>query len=138
MDGPNDRAFVFDPAVEAARGDTAVANGMTRLLANTSTRARDCLLSQMGKVAARSTCSSPWAPSLDLQANIRPAGFGLDRRLTISVIAMNTLTGLDQLLHGNNNLSRLGAARIPGPHTALRARIRSYDQYLPVSGQRAF
>ena len=46
----NDRAFVFDPAVEAARGDTAVANGMTRLLANTSGRARDCLLSEMGKV----------------------------------------------------------------------------------------
>jgi hypothetical protein len=109
----NDRAFVFDPVVEAARGDTAVANGMTRLLANTSTRARDCLLSQMGKVAARSTCSSPWSPSLDLQANIRPAGFGLDRRLTISVIALNTLTGIDQLLHGSNNLHGWGQPSFP-------------------------
>src|SRR5207247_214969 len=36
----NDRAFVFNPADAAARGDTAVADGMTRLLANTSTRAR--------------------------------------------------------------------------------------------------
>ena len=109
----NDRAFVFDPAVEAARGDTAVANGMTRLLANTSGRARDCLLSEMGKVAARSSCSSPWSPSLDLQANIRPAAFGLDRRLTISVIALNTLTGLDQLLHGSNNLHGWGQPSFP-------------------------
>src|SRR5205807_8165549 len=69
----NDRAFVFDPTVAAANGDTAVANGMTRLLANTSARARDCLVNQLGKVAARSSCSSPWSPSLDLQANIRPA-----------------------------------------------------------------
>ena len=109
----NDRAFVFDPAVEAARGDTAVANGMTRLLANTSGRARDCLLSQMGNVAARSSCSSPWSPSLDLQANIRPASLGLDRRLTISVIALNTLTGLDQLLHGGNNLHGWGQPSFP-------------------------
>ena len=109
----NDRAFVFDPAVAAAAGDTAVANGMTRLLASTSSRARDCLLSQTGKVASRSSCSSPWSPALDLQMNIRPAAFGLDRRLTISVIALNTLTGLDQLLHGSNNLHGWGQPSFP-------------------------
>jgi hypothetical protein len=109
----NDRAFVFNPADAAQAGDTAVANGMTRLLANTSPRARDCLLGQMGRVAARSSCSSPWSPSLDLQANIRPASFGLDRRLTISVIALNTLTGLDQLLHGSNNLHGWGQPSFP-------------------------
>jgi hypothetical protein len=109
----NDRAFVFDPAAAALRGDTAVANGMTRLLAGTSQRARDCLLSQTGKVASRSSCSSPWSPSLDLQMNIRPASFGLDRRLTISVIALNTLTGLDQLLHGSNNLRGWGQPSFP-------------------------
>jgi hypothetical protein len=104
----NDRAFIFDPIAAAAAGDTAVANGMTRLLASTSPRARECLLDQMGTVAARSSCSSPWSPSLDLQANIRPSSFGLDRRLTISVIALNTLTGLDQLLHGSDNLHGWG------------------------------
>src|SRR5438045_9234292 len=99
----NDRAFVFDPVAAAARGDTAVANGMTRLLASTSGRARDCLVSQLGKVAARSSCSSPWSPTLDLQANIRPPGFGLDRRLTISVMAATTLTGPDQPRPRRNN-----------------------------------
>ncbi|HEY3112768.1 MAG TPA: TonB-dependent receptor [Gemmatimonadaceae bacterium] len=109
----NDRAFVFDPSNPALSGDTALVNGMTRLLANTSPRARDCLVSQMNKVAARSSCSSPWSPSLDLQANIRPSSFGLDRRLTISVIALNTLTGLDQLLHGSNNLHGWGQPSFP-------------------------
>ncbi len=109
----NDRAFVFDPSNSAISTDTALVNGMTRLLANTSPRARDCLMSQMNKVAARSSCSSPWSPSLDLQANIRPSSFGLDRRLTISVIALNTLTGLDQLLHGSNNLHGWGQPSFP-------------------------
>ncbi|HJP85078.1 MAG TPA: carboxypeptidase regulatory-like domain-containing protein [Gemmatimonadaceae bacterium] len=109
----NDRAFVFDPTDALARGDTAVANGMTRLLANTSDRARACLLKQMGKIADRSSCSTPWSPSLDLQANIRPAGFGLDRRLTISVSTMNALTGLDQLLHGNDHLHGWGQPSFP-------------------------
>jgi hypothetical protein len=64
-------------------------------------------------VAARSSCSSPWSPSLDLQMNIKPAAFGLDRRLTISVIGLNTLTGLDQLLHGSNNLHGWGQPSFP-------------------------
>ncbi len=109
----NDRAFVFDPSNPAITSDTALVNGMTRLLANTSPRARECLVTQMNKVAARSSCSSPWSPALDLQANIRPSSFGLDRRLTISVIALNTLTGLDQLLHGSNNLHGWGQPSFP-------------------------
>ncbi|HET7614622.1 MAG TPA: TonB-dependent receptor [Gemmatimonadaceae bacterium] len=109
----NDRAFVFRPEDAAANGDTAVANGMTRLLAATSPRARDCLLSQMGRVASRSSCSSPWSLSLDMQANIRPTAFGLDRRLTISVVTMNALTGLDQLLHGNDKLHGWGQPSFP-------------------------
>ena len=109
----NDRAFVFDPSNPIVAGDTSLANGMTRLLAGTSARARECLIAQMNKVAARSSCSSPWSPSLDLQANIRPASFGLDRRLTISVIALNTLTGLDQLLHGSGNLRGWGQPSFP-------------------------
>lgn len=123
----NDRAFVFDPTAAALRGDTAVANGMTRLLANTSARARDCLLANMGKVADRSSCSSPWSPSLDLQVNIRPATFGLDRRLTISVVTQNALAGLDQVLHGSDHLRGWGQPSFPD-RTLLY--VRGFD---PVS-----
>ncbi|HEY0527721.1 MAG TPA: carboxypeptidase regulatory-like domain-containing protein [Gemmatimonadaceae bacterium] len=121
----NDRAFVFNPLGPATMQDTAVANGMSRLLANTSSRARDCLTRQLGTIAARSSCSSPWTPSLDLQANLRPAGFGLDRRLTISFLALNTLTGLDQLLHGSDNLRGWGQPSAPD-RTLLY--VRGFDQ----------
>jgi len=113
----NDRAFVFDPSNTA---DTAVANGMSRLLASTSDRARECLEAELGKIASRGACTTPWFPSLDLQFNIRPSALGLDRRLTISVLALNTLAGLDQLFHGDN-LRGWGQRAMPD-RTLLHAR----------------
>ncbi|HLG06696.1 MAG TPA: TonB-dependent receptor, partial [Gemmatimonadales bacterium] len=65
----NDRAFVYDPG---AAPDTAVANGMRRLLEGGSGGARSCLGRQMGTIAARNSCTGPWQPSLDLQLNYRP------------------------------------------------------------------
>lgn len=98
----NDRAFVFDPTSQDIGGDTALVNGMTRLLDNASGRARDCLRGQLGGIAARNSCSTPWTPALDVQFNFKPSAFGLQRRLTMSVQLQNALVGLDQLLHGNN------------------------------------
>ncbi|HEX6575983.1 MAG TPA: carboxypeptidase regulatory-like domain-containing protein [Gemmatimonadaceae bacterium] len=95
----NDRPFVFDPATTT---DTAVSNGMSRLLASAPERAKECLEAQMGTIARRNSCSVPWSPTFDLQANFRPTQFGLNRRLTISVLGLNTLAGIDQLLHGDN------------------------------------
>jgi hypothetical protein len=60
-----------------------------------------------------------------VQANIRPAGFGLDRRLTISVSTLNLLTGLDQLLHGSDNLRGWGQPSFPD-RTLLY--VRGFDQ----------
>lgn len=98
----NDRAFIFDPTSPAIAGDTALVNGMSRLLANSSGRARSCLESQLDNIASRNSCSTPWIPALDVQLNFRPSTFGLERRLTLSLQLQNALVGLDQLLHGNN------------------------------------
>jgi hypothetical protein len=95
----NDRSFIFNPATAP---DTAISNGMARLLKIAPDRARDCLQKQLGTIAARGSCTMPWTPGLDLQANMKPSGFGLQRRLTISIIASNTLTAIDQLLHSKN------------------------------------
>jgi hypothetical protein len=106
----NDRAYIFDPL---RTSDTAVANGMARLLANASGRARDCLQAQMGSIAGRNSCSTPWSPALDVQMNFKPGAFGLDRRLTLSLQLQNALVGLDQLLHGSGNLSGWGQPVFP-------------------------
>jgi hypothetical protein len=95
----NDRAFIFNPASTA---DTAVASGISRVIANSPARTAECLQSQLGVVAARNSCSAPWTPSLDVQLNLKPDAFGLARRLAIQLQLQNTLVGIDQLLHGNN------------------------------------
>ncbi len=104
----NDRAYIFNPASTA---DTAVANGMQRLLASTSGNAKSCLMAQLGAIAGRNTCTGPWQPNLSLQVNYRPDLF--QRRMSISVAALNTLGGLDELIHGANNLAGWGGNARP-------------------------
>lgn len=104
----NDRAFLFDPS---AASDPDVASGMQYLLANAPDAVRSCLRDQLGSAAGRNSCRGPWQPSLDLQLNWRPNFLGLNRRLAISVMTVNTLGGLDQLLHGSDNLRGWGQFR---------------------------
>lgn len=109
----NDRAFVFDPSNPAT--DPAVAAGMRTLLTTGSGRINNCLSSQLGSVAARNSCFGPWTTLLNWQLNIRPSTLGLDRRLTISLQLLNTLTGLDLLFHGSNHLQGWGQPASPDP-----------------------
>jgi len=118
----NDRAFIFDPATTA---DTAVANAMRRVLAAVSPSVRGCLLDQMGTVAGRNSCEGPWQPAFDLQLNIRPNVFGLDRRLTLSIVTTNLISGIDELLHGANGAHGWGAVRVPDPTLLF---VRGFDQ----------
>ena len=95
----NDRAFIFNPA---ATTDTAISNGISRVIANSPSRVAECLQSQLGNVATRNSCSAPWQPTLDVQLNMKPNAFGLARRLALQLQLQNVLVGADQLLHGNN------------------------------------
>jgi hypothetical protein len=106
----NDRAFVFKPAQTA---DTAVASAMRHVLSSASPSVRDCLLKQLGTVAGRNSCTGPWQPAFDLQLNIRPNVLGLDRRLTFSIVTTNLISGIDELLHGENGTHGWGAVRFP-------------------------
>jgi len=140
----NDRAFVFDPANPAIAGDTALVNGMTRLLDNGAGRARDCLREQLGNIASRNSCSTPWTPALDVQLNFKPSAFGLQRRLTMSVQLQNALVGLDQLLHGDN-LHGWGQPVIPdrtllyvrGFDSAARRYVYQVNEHFGVPNGRA-
>jgi hypothetical protein len=101
----NDRAFIFDPATTT---DTAIANGMSRLLASTPARVRDCITSQFGQIAGRNSCTQAWTPQLNMQVNYRPDRFGLKRNLMLSFSLNNPIAGLDRLLHGQDNLQGWG------------------------------
>jgi hypothetical protein len=88
---------------------------MRTLLSTGQASIRDCLKSQIGTIAGRNTCDGPWSTSLNWQLNIRPNWLNLDRRLTISLMALNTLTGIDLLLHGENHLQGWGQPKPPDP-----------------------
>src|SRR6267154_1777193 len=117
----NDRAFIFDPVLTA---DTAIAHGMQALLATAPSDIRSCLRRQLGGIAARNSCIGPWQASLDLQINWRPVWFGLDRRLTMSLLTVNLLGGLDEWLHGAANLRGWGYAAAPDP---VLLSVRGFD-----------
>ncbi|MCA0377610.1 MAG: carboxypeptidase regulatory-like domain-containing protein [Gemmatimonadetes bacterium] len=91
----NDRAFV-----PASGTGSALARDITRLLALTDARAADCLRAQAGRIAERNSCTSPWTPQLDVQVNWHPRAALFADRVTFSLIAANTLAGVDRLLHG--------------------------------------
>ncbi len=107
----NDRAFVYG----ASAADPAVADGMARLLGATSGGAAACLNAQLGRIAGRNSCQGPWQTSVDFQLNFRPAVLGLDRRLTVSLVTTNFLIGVDQLLHGRDDLKGWGQVVRPDP-----------------------
>jgi len=104
----NDRAFIFAP-----NDTTAASQGMARLLATASPSVRSCLQSQIGQIAGRNSCTGPWQGSLDFQLNWRPAFWGLNRRLQVSVVTFNFLRGLDELLHGVNGAQGWGLQTRP-------------------------
>ncbi len=106
----NDRAFIYDPANAPS---TAVADGMSQLLATTSAGGRSCLQQQLGKLAERNSCTGPWQGSLDLQFNYRPNFLGLNGNLTVSVTTMNMLRGIDELFHGAENAKGWGLRARP-------------------------
>ncbi|MEP6991912.1 MAG: TonB-dependent receptor, partial [bacterium] len=118
----NDRAFVYEPATAP---DSAIANGMTRLLAGAPAKARSCLLAQLGTIAGRNTCVGDWAPRFDVQANFRPnLGGAIQQRLQMQVQLVNPLTGLDQLLHGADNLHGWGQTSRVDPNLLF---VRGFD-----------
>jgi hypothetical protein len=107
----NDRAYIFP----ATAPDPGVAAAMERLLASAPGRVRRCLTAQLGTIAGRNSCTGPWQGSFDLQLNYRPTVLGLRRQLMISLVTVNLLRGMDDLLHGSANAHGWGLNARPDP-----------------------
>jgi hypothetical protein len=93
----NDRAFV-----PVSSGGTPLSAAMDELLAAAEPNAARCLRTQRGRIAGRNSCATPWLPQLDLQLNWKAPWRRLDDRLTLSLVATNTLAFADRLIHGDN------------------------------------
>jgi hypothetical protein len=117
----NDRAFVYNPATTA---DPALATAMQSLLSSSTGGARDCLLKQLGNLAARNSCQGPWTSQATMSLSFNPLKFRMPQRATLSLQVANPLGAADMLLHGNNNLRGWGQFAFPDP-TLLA--VRGFD-----------
>jgi hypothetical protein len=117
----NDRAFIYDPA---ATVDPALGAAMKNLIDNSTGSARDCLLSQLGKLAERNSCNGPWTTSANLNISFNPLKVRLPQRATLSFSVSNPLGAADLLLHGQSNLHGWGQTTFADP-TLLY--VRGFD-----------
>jgi len=118
----NDRAFLFDTTAGA---DPAIAAGMKGLLANGSPSARECLASQLGKLAERFSCQGPWTSSANMSFSFNPIKVRMPQRATLSFNLSNPLGAADLLMHGSGNLRGWGERPIPD---ASLLYVRGFDQ----------
>jgi len=118
----NDRAFVFNPS--ATNVDPTVAAGMHELLVNGSSSARDCLSSQLGRIAARNSCNAPWSTNANLTFSFNPIKVRMPQRATVSFQLSNPLGAADMLLHGENNMRGWGQTPVPSNQLLF---VRGFD-----------
>jgi hypothetical protein len=106
-----DRAFIPDPAHET---DAALASQLRALIATGSGTAQSCILANLGRVVDRNGCRGPWTQSLSVQWTPRlPSRFS--RRVNANLYLQNVLAGVDQLVHGTDNLRGWGSPSAPDP-----------------------
>jgi hypothetical protein len=117
----NDRAFVFDPSKAA---DPVLATAMRSLIDNSTGSAKDCLLSQLGTLASRNSCTGPWTTNANLSISFNPLKVRLPQRATLSFSVSNPLGAADLLLHGESKLHGWGQATFVDP-TLLY--VRGFD-----------
>lgn len=106
-----DRAFVPNPAVET---DAALAAQLRSLLATGSSIAKECLLSNAGQVAGRNSCRGPWTQSVNVQWR-PPTPQKWGGRVNPTVYFQNVLAGIDQAVHGGDNMRGWGSPATPDP-----------------------
>jgi hypothetical protein len=117
----NDRAFIFDPARTA---DTALAAGMRSLFASGSSSARDCLESQISKVASRNSCQGPWTSNAYLSFSFNPVKVRMPQRANISFQISNPLAAADVMMHGEDHLHGWGQPFVPNSQLLF---VRGFD-----------
>ena len=105
-----DRAYI---PVPAASGDSTQRQ-LDALLASGSKTARECILANAGGVAKRNGCRGPWTQSLNIQWR-PPVPRKYARRVTPNVYLQNVLAGVDQLVHGSDDLRGWGSPATPDP-----------------------
>ena len=111
-----DRVFVpvFSGNMPAILNPQSELSQLASLARSGSSTARVCLTATEGKVVGRNACRGPWTQSLNIQWRPQlPGKWG--RRIVPNVYFQNVLAGVDQALHGSENLRGWGSQTSPDP-----------------------
>jgi hypothetical protein len=114
-----DRAFI--PSSGGAR-DLALATQLSALQLNGAPTAKACLAAFAGQLAPRNGCRGPWTATMNMQYRVQlPQAL---QRVSANVYFENVLGGVDQLVHGANDLRGWGGTATPDPILLV---LRSFD-----------
>lgn len=117
----NDRAFIFNPA---STNDAAFGAAMQQLIDNSTGAARECLVKQLGTIAARNSCRGPWMTTGAMNLSIDRVKFRLPNRTSMQFSVTNPMGALDMLLHGDGKLRGWGQNPAPDPSLLY---VRGFD-----------
>src|SRR4029079_3324053 len=114
----NDRAFI------PSAGDSATRAGMNALLSGASSRVRNCLERQLGRIAARNSCEGPWTATMNAVLILNPEKLGMQNRTQLSLSLTNVPAGLDALVHSSSRLQGWGQSSASDPTLLF---VRGFD-----------
>ncbi len=106
-----DRAFIPNPALA---GDPSLASQLNALIENGSDAARECIVANLGRAADRNGCRGPWTQSFSVQWTPQLPS-KVSRRVHANLYLQNVLAGVDQLVHGVDDLRGWGSPATPDP-----------------------
>ncbi len=118
----NDRAYI-----PAANTSDPLSNGINSLLQNGTPEAQRCLREQLGKLADRNSCQSPWSSSASMSISFNPLKVRMPQRATLSFQLSNPLGAADLLFNGSDNLRGWGQPSFPDQQLLY---VRGYDPQL--------
>ncbi|HVF38368.1 MAG TPA: carboxypeptidase regulatory-like domain-containing protein [Gemmatimonadaceae bacterium] len=118
----NDRAFVFQPG---STQDPAVSAGIQSLLEKGPDAARNCLSKQLGQLAARNSCQSPWSSFASMSISFNPVKVRMPQRATLSFQLSNPLGAADLMLNGSGKLRGWGQQSFPDQSLLY---VRGFDR----------
>jgi hypothetical protein len=105
----NDRAYI--PSLSET--DPALATAVRSLLDNTTSGARKCLESQLGRLAARNSCQSSWQSNASMSISFNPLKVRMPQRATLSFQLSNPLGAADLIVNGSSGLKGWGQPAFP-------------------------
>jgi hypothetical protein len=120
----NDRAFIADPSTIR---DPSQRAAMTSLLARAPSSVRACLQRQLGVVAGRGSCQTPWTTNALVQVKLNPQKVRLPKRATVTLTISNPIALADLAVHGSGDLRGWGQNVPPDQNLLV---VRGFD---PVS-----